>query len=40
MNDKPKATVLGPAVFWITLLAVLVFFWWMLIYDHGAPAVH
>ena len=32
---KPK--VVGPAVFVITLVAVLAFFWWFLIYDHGVP---
>jgi len=26
---------IGPLVFAITLVAVLVFFWWLLIYDHG-----
>jgi hypothetical protein len=28
----------GPAVFMITVAATLVFFWWLLIYDHGVPA--
>ncbi len=30
-----QAARVGPAVFWITLAATLVFFWWLLIYDHG-----
>ena len=35
-----KRNVIGPAVFLITLLASLVFFWWLLIYDHGVPMAH
>jgi hypothetical protein len=31
---------LGPILFGATLLAVLVFFWWFLIYRHGFPAAH
>jgi len=27
----------GPKLFYLTLLAGLVFFWWLLIYDHGVP---
>jgi len=27
----------GPKLFYLTLLAGLVFFWWVLIYDHGVP---
>ncbi|MFQ5468473.1 MAG: hypothetical protein ACE5DS_10110 [Kiloniellaceae bacterium] len=26
---------LGPALFALTFAASLVFFWWLLIYDHG-----
>jgi len=25
----------GPKLFYLTLVAGLVFFWWLLIYDHG-----
>jgi len=25
----------GPKLFYLTLIAGLVFFWWLLIYDHG-----
>jgi hypothetical protein len=38
MTERRPQTILGPAVFWITLAAVLVFFWWLLIYDHAGPA--
>ena len=40
MNDRRRKTGIGPVVFVITLLATLAFFWWLLIYDHGIPAVH
>jgi len=42
--DKQQSVaseVLGKSVFALTFVAVLVFFWWLLIYDHGvAPMVH
>lgn len=25
----------GPVLFYVALIAVLVFFWWMVIYPHG-----
>jgi hypothetical protein len=37
LTGKQEHTWVGPAVFAITLAAVLVFFWWFLIYDHGLP---
>lgn len=40
MKYARNRNVVGPAVFLITLLASLVFFWWLLIYDHGLPAAH
>lgn len=40
MKRVSKGFRVGPAVFLITLAATLVFFWWLLIYDHGVPAVH
>ena len=52
MSSKPEASadppredargqsIVGPAVFLITLLASLIFFWWFLIYDHGLPMAH
>lgn len=40
MTVTPRQSRLGPTVFVITLIAVLVFFWWFLIYNHGAPVMH
>ncbi len=37
MTETRRAAPVGLAVFLATLAAVLVFFWWLLIYDHGAP---
>ncbi len=37
MTETRRAPPVGSAVFLATLVAVLVFFWWLLIYDHGAP---
>lgn len=36
---KPN-TVAGQLLFYTTLVAIMVFFWWLLIYDHGVEAVH
>lgn len=30
----------GPKLFWATLMVVLVFFWWLLIYSHGVEVHH
>lgn len=35
MDSREQSEVLGKALFYLTLVAVLVFFWWLLIYDHG-----
>ena len=40
VKEARKRNVIGPAVFTVTLLACLVFFWWFLIYDHGLPMAH
>ena len=32
-----RRPIVGRAVFAVTLIAVLAFFWWLLIYDHGVP---
>jgi hypothetical protein len=40
MKERPRHTLLGPAVFSVTFVAVLMFFWWLLIYGHGVPAAH
>jgi len=40
MVGRMKSETLGKTVFYLTLAGVLVFFWWLLIYDHGVVAVH
>jgi hypothetical protein len=40
MADKTRTTKLGPTVFYLTLVAVLAFFWWFLIYNHGVTPTH
>ncbi len=30
----------GPKLFWLTLVLMLVFFWWLLIYSHGVEVHH
>lgn len=30
----------GPILFWSITAAVLVFFWWLLIYSHGVAPHH
>jgi len=30
----------GPAIFLGTLIIVLIYFWWFLLYSHGVRAVH
>jgi len=40
MTEKPVGLRWGPALFWLTFGAVLVFFWWLLIYSHGVQSVH
>jgi hypothetical protein len=32
--------VIGKLVFYATLVAVVLFFWWLLIYDHGVTTAH
>ncbi len=38
MSRPPPPARFGPWIFAVTLAAVLVFFWWFLIYRHGVPA--
>ncbi|MFQ5785646.1 MAG: hypothetical protein ACE5H8_12600 [Alphaproteobacteria bacterium] len=38
MKGADKRARIGPAVFLVTLVLVLIFFWWFLIYDHGVGA--
>jgi hypothetical protein len=40
MASKEQTAVLGKVVFWLTLVATVAFFWWLLIYDHGVVAAH
>jgi hypothetical protein len=38
---KPqKSTGLGKLFFGLTFVAMMVFFWWLLIYDHGVISIH
>lgn len=39
-EDVPERDFIGPAAFILTSVAVLVFFWWLLIFDHGVQSVH
>jgi hypothetical protein len=40
MASKEQTAVLGKVVFCLTLVAMVFFFWWLLIYDHGVVAAH
>jgi hypothetical protein len=40
MTTGKGDAVLGKIVFALTTVAMLVFFWWLLIYDHGVVPVH
>lgn len=40
MSEKSESSALGQTVFYICLAATLVFFWWLLIYDHGVVSAH
>ena len=35
-----ELTTWGPKLFYGVLIAVLVFFWWMVIYPHGVAPTH
>ena len=35
-----KSEAVGKLVFYVSLVAMLVFFWWLLIYDHGIVSSH
>jgi len=39
-EQTPKTTNWGPWLFGLVLLATLVFFWWLVIYDHGVTPTH
>lgn len=38
-NSRRHSVSIGPAAFVLCVIAALVFFWWLLIYDHGLAAV-
>lgn len=40
MSGKNESTLLGKLVFTLTAVAMLYFFWWLLLYDHGVVSVH
>lgn len=39
-EKSPESTGLGKWVFWLSFVAMMVFFWWLLIYDHGVISIH
>ncbi len=40
MSQKKNSALLGKTVFTLTFIAMLVFFWWLLLYDHGIVPAH
>lgn len=40
MTGKNESTLLGKLVFTLTAIAMLYFFWWLLLYDHGVVSMH
>ena len=40
LKEKQRQTFVGPATFVIAAIGTLVFFWWLLIYDHGVVVTH
>ncbi len=39
-KEVPAESNWGPWLFRLVLLATLVFFWWLVIYDHGVAPTH
>lgn len=39
-ENLEQAVTWGPKLFYGVLIAVLVFFWWMVIYPHGVVSTH
>ncbi len=35
MASKNNSELIGKTIFALTIVAMLIFFWWLLIYDHG-----
>jgi len=40
MHKETPNTILGKLVFAATAIAMVYFFWWLLIFDHGVISVH
>jgi len=40
MTFRKRNDIVGKAIFALTAVAMLVFFWWLLIFDHGVVPVH
>ncbi len=40
MASRKQSVVLGKVVFGLTMTAMIFFFWWLLIYDHGVVSAH
>ncbi len=40
MANHSRSDMPGKFVFYITLVATVAFFWWLLIYDHGVTPIH
>jgi len=39
-TGRGRSELLGKTVFYLTVACMLVFFWWLLIYDHGILPAH
>ncbi|MDM8560115.1 hypothetical protein [Candidatus Parabeggiatoa sp. HSG14] len=39
-DNKPAPSKWGAKLFYTTLVAILIFFWWLLIYSHGITPIH
>ena len=40
MKKTGESTIFGKLVFAATFVAMLYFFWWLLIFDHGVVSIH
>ena len=40
MDENQESTFLGKLVFTLTSIAMLYFFWWLLLNDHGVVSIH
>jgi hypothetical protein len=39
-EGKKTAATWGPKLFYVALIASLIYFWWLVIYDHGVRPIH